>query len=724
MEPFAVPRWVRECTRPSFVDANTEAQIQALKRDGVQAVFNAGGFKGLVFYDGQVFHYAKEGGGEKVDVPQIRQNVARIQRAGMKVIGTMPPMWEIQVLDEHRDWQRLTAPAARPKDPHEGWPPALGCWTSPFGRWYIEKNVKMVKAFGWDAENIDGFGTYVLCYCPYCKAAYRKACGGEVPPKEDVTDSNYRRFVRWRLEGWGSFVQEWQMTLKELNPDFAFLPWSTGPGRWWHWTGLPNVEGSELGNLMLDAPVVELFWDWPPDQGSNLLPSFTTRFYRGFCQERPVWMHTYFRSQGQQNAVAPRVESEFRFMSTFGSGAVPVLAYWLADKTTAPAYYLDLIKQREKWFIDATSVKWAAMLVSENSRLFTGISGYRSEFGGAVIGSGVDSLDRSKLSPGERRFPAHLEAALGFYRAALEAHLPLDFISDYQVEKPGGLDSYRVLVLPDATCLSERALENIRRFTERGGGLVASQGSSLFDETGAARSNFGLADLFGAAFVKAEDHTATWPNYDRTVQLTFENHPITSDPAIEGNLARNRADLDFIGWTTLVKAETGTKTIVRWKGPEANAQSAPFLLLSEHGKGRVVYFAAAIDQSYFISPYQYERALLVHGLGWAANSLPPVELKGPMCALVNYYTQENGRRLVVHLVNELNSTANRAWPENNPSMREEVIPVRGLTLTIRQPTVSRAFLEPAHEALAVDGTSESKQVHIPELGLHALVVAE
>jgi hypothetical protein len=52
MGPFPVPAWVLECTRPAFVDANTDAQVQALKPAGVQAVFNAGEFKGLMFYDG------------------------------------------------------------------------------------------------------------------------------------------------------------------------------------------------------------------------------------------------------------------------------------------------------------------------------------------------------------------------------------------------------------------------------------------------------------------------------------------------------------------------------------------------------------------------------------------------------------------------------------------------------------------------------------------------
>ena len=56
---------------------------------------------------------------------------------------------------------------------------------------------------------------------------------------------------------------------------------------------------------VLDAPFLELLWDFPPDQGSNLLPSFTVRYYRGLTGDRPAWILPYLCEQGQFGMQAP-----------------------------------------------------------------------------------------------------------------------------------------------------------------------------------------------------------------------------------------------------------------------------------------------------------------------------------------------------------------------------------------------------------------------------------
>src|SRR5205085_11086598 len=123
---------------------------------------------------------------------------------------------------------------------------------------------------------------------------------------------------------------------------------------------------------------------------------------------------------------------------------------------------------------DAKSIKWAAMLVGESSRLLYGIIGRGMEVPlGAWIGSGVDTPDVGKLAPGERRMPAHMESAVGVFRAMMEDHLPLDIIIEPDVENLKILAQYKVLILPNAACLSDKGAATIREFVRAGGGLVS-----------------------------------------------------------------------------------------------------------------------------------------------------------------------------------------------------------------------------------------------------------
>ena len=87
-------------------------------------------------------------------------------------------------------------------------------------------------------------------------------------------------------------------------------------------------------------------------------------------------------------------------------------------------------------------------------------------------------------------------------------------------------------------------------------------------------------------------------------------------------------------------------------------------------------------------------------------------------------TQNDGKRRIVHLLNELNSTANRALPINNPSMRMEVIPIHDIKITAKGMRPSKAFLVPGNQALKVTPAGDGAVVTVPKLGTHAMVVFE
>ena len=385
-------------------------------------------------------------------------------------------------------------------------------------------------------------------------------------------------------------------------------------------------------------------------------------------------------------------------------------------------HYVQQVKVRQKWTNGAKSVKWAAMLVSQNSRLFYGISGTHGTLKeDARVGSGVDTADNSKVAPADRRIPAHMESAVGTFRAAQEEHLPLDIIIDADLEDNDFLSQYKVLVLPNAACLSDKAMANLRNFVKNGGGLLATHETSMYNDYGDKRKDFGLADVFGASYLGVTDNTACWPNYDHPVSLKFSTHQICDDPVIRGSHQIDVDSIDYIGMSTDVKAATGTEVPAVRLLPD---KRGPFLLVSKFGKGKVVYYAADIGQSYYTTPYQYERKLLANAMRWVASDSPTVKVTAPMCVQSTFYQQENEKRTIVHLLNEINSTTDRALPAGNGSMREEIVPLSGIRVLFRDQSVNRVHLEPEGQDLPISRMADGVAVMVPSLAQHSMVVAE
>jgi hypothetical protein len=117
--------------------------------------------------------------------------------------------------------------------------------------------------------------------------------------------------------------------------------------------------------------------------------------------------------------------------------------------------------------------------------------------------------------------------------------------------------------------------------------------------------------------------------------------------------------------------------------------------------------------------------LISNAVRWAARDAPPpFEIEAPLAVQAAFYTQNGGKRTIVHLLNELNSSANRALPENNPSMRTEVIPIHDIKITARGIKPSKALLVPGNETLNITRTPRGAAVTVAKIRTHARVVFE
>jgi hypothetical protein len=370
------------------------------------------------------------------------------------------------------------------------------------------------------------------------------------------------------------------------------------------------------------------------------------------------------------------------------------------------------IAVRKPWFTRLVQEPWGALLVSEQTRQFYAY--------GNVI----------------ERWLAH---ALGFYRMGMEEHLPITLITELDLT-PEVLDRHRVLILPNVVCLSDEQVQTIAQYVRRGGGLVASCETSLCDELGRSRGDFALKDLFGtsyggrplappqrpeldANFAVAIDDTY-WARRGNVGAFRFSDYPdsiFASDPRLRRLVPGGQAS--FKG--PLIRPQefqVQMKAAVMYF-PEGSGEPFPAVAVGEFGQGRVVYLAAGIDAALFSYAFPYQRVMLSKAVRWAAGSDYPIEVKAPMCVQSTFWKQD-GKRLIVHLWNGLNTSSDHGQQDAEVPLREEAIAVHGIELRVKGLKFARARCEPDGIPLDPRIDGEATVYALPPLAIHTAVILE
>jgi len=109
---------------------------------------------------------------------------------------------------------------------------------------------------------------------------------------------------------------------------------------------------------------------------------------------------------------------------------------------------------------------------------------------------GVLHSIQTKLNIGAVLEP-HAEAVAGWIQILQRNKIFFNVLIDKDLEDLRFIDRLKVIILPNAVCLSEKQCEVLRQFVAAGGTLIATHKTSLCDENGNERTDFALSDMFG-----------------------------------------------------------------------------------------------------------------------------------------------------------------------------------------------------------------------------------
>ena len=275
---------------------------------------------------------------------------------------------------------------------------------------------------------------------------------------------------------------------------------------------------------------------------------------------------------------------------------------------------------------------------------------------------------------------------LGMYQALIEARIPFEMAHDRLLDADR-INRYKLLLLPNIAALSDAQCEQLRNYVRQGGSLLATYETSLYDESGTQRKDFGLADLFGVSFEKRRDG----PIQNAYFRVTKDSSGRISHPLLKG---LEDAEILIGGtWQLDVKSEQqADRPPLTWIPPVTNLPmektywtvkqtDTPGVYMRQAGKGRVVYFPWDIDRLYWEVMAQDHALLLRNAVEWAANEPRPVEVTGLGMFDVTIWKQKNS--MTVHLVNLTNPMAMR------PNIHE-LIPSQPQGVKIRLPQGTKA----------------------------------
>jgi hypothetical protein len=248
------------------------------------------------------------------------------------------------------------------------------------------------------------------------------------------------------------------------------------------------------------------------------------------------------------------------------------------------------------------------------------------------------------------------EPYTGFMHALVRARIPYLPVHLDDLDKYAG--RVTTLVLPNIGALSDSQAVAIRRFVERGGSLVATGHTGLYDEWGDPRPDFALADLYGCRRGSAAPRLRDLPRQPTQSEHTYlrlpsnGRHPVlagfdeTDILAYGGTLSALTVSAGATVPLTFVPPFPTYPPETAWmRQPKTDI---PGLVITDHGPARVAFLPADIDRRYAREHLPDHARLLANVVRWAAKDLPVI-VEGPGLIACHLYQQPG--RLVLHLVN-------------------------------------------------------------------------
>lgn len=614
---------------------------------------------------------------------------------GMNVIArTDPHAVHQDIYDAHPDWIMVDANGNKVRhwSDKDFWVTcALGPYNFDFMTRVTEEIVTMYRVDGVFSNRWAGSG---MCYCVHCQENFRAFSGMKLPRTRDPQDPARKQYIVWRQKRLFELWHVWDSKIKAVNPDASYIA-NAGGG------ALSELDMKTIGEI---APT--LFAD---RQGRHGVA--------------PPWMNgkngkEYRATLGRKTIAgifSVGIEDENRWKDSVQNG--DEIRLWVAD---------GIANGLRPWFtkFNAKPIdrRWLPVVEEIYGWHYENEHYLRNEESLARVAM-VYSQQTATYYGGEKARAKVEDPALGFYQALVEARIPFEMVHDGLLDAPH-VEPFRTLILPNIAALSNAQCSQLIDYVNRGGSVIATYETSLYDEWGVRRNDFGLAELFGVSF----DGGVEGPM--RNSYLTLHKDPSTGQfhPLLAGLEEATRI-VNGVNRVTVKPPMPGAYsplTVVPsypdlpmeevFPRPAKTAEAGVFL--RQVGRGRVVFFPWDVDRTFWDVLDVDHGKLIRNAVLWATNDHPPASVKGPGIIDVTVWTQ--ARSMTVHLVNLTN-------PMMMKGPLREIVPVPAQQVRVALPKgrrVTAVRLLVAKREAQYREVNGAVELETPPISLHEVIAVD
>jgi hypothetical protein len=654
-------------------------------------ILNAGGC--VAFYPTQIpFHYRSKWLGNMDAFGDI---AAGCRKLGMNVVArTDAHACHEDVLRAHPDWLAVDENGKKRRhasDPDFWLTCALGPYNFEFMTTVHQEIMTKYMPDGIFTNRWAGNG---MCYCEHCQSNFRAFSGLDLPRTRDPQNRARREYIVWHQKRLFELWHVWNDKIREINPNASFLA-NGGGGT------LSDLDMKTFGAL---APTA-----CADRQGrAGLMAPWA-------CGKSAKEFRSTMGRKAIAGLTSVGLEDKYRWKDSVQSSAE--LRLWVADGI-AQGFRPTVTKFNAKPY----DMRWFPVFEEIFKWHHANESYFRNEKSLARVGL-VYSQQTAWFYGGPDAAAKVDEPGLGFYQALIEARIPFEMVHDGLLDGEH-VSQFRTLIFPNIAALSDEQCKQIEEFVERGGSIIATYETSLYDEWGVARKDFGLASLFGASYAGSKEG----PMLNSYLALEKDPHNGQFHPLLSGFEDAGRiinginrvhvAAKDDREYSPLRVIPTYPDLPMEECFPPPQSTNQAGVFVRQAGQGRVVYFPWDVDRTFW-DVLNFDHAMLLrNAVEWATNETGPLSVEGKGVLDISVWEQKNS--MTVHLVNLTN-------PMMMKGPLREVIPLSSQTVRVRLAEgrrLTKASLLVAGSEIPYREENGLIAIEVPTINVHEVVALD